>query len=398
MIPAWFRAPLTRVRVRRRNPRKSRTMSRSVPIEALEARKLMTFTDVSALAATYARHSGPTNLYINFDGGTVPYDPVNNPKGSTLTIRPFEQEAGDNTANRNRDIQDILFQVSEIFAPFDVQVHRISGSGAYSTGNGDTTVFVGANEANSTTTIGLGGYSFTKYSYSVTYGASLDSPTTTHKINSDPYDVAFVDTVIGSTNDPSKVYASQYTRRSSTDSSRVDVVGIAEGVAHEAGHTFGLSHIRADGLTDPTPLGPGTTNDVMSYDSRNQYFSNKNLNLTSDNNNGTSTTFTNNYPNYLDYKPGGTKNGEPIEVPYRVNFQTQNSFKTLQYLLGVRPADRFANVADTSAVDPTYYTQAGPGTAPLQGLSVGSNISGTLSRGTTRSSRSLRRSAAGSAP
>ena len=157
----------------------------------------MTFTDVSQLAATYPRHAGPTTLYLNFDGGTVPQDPVHYPNGYSVTIRPFEEEALDNTQNRNTDIQDIIFKVSEIFAPFDVQVQRIGGAGNYSRLSGVTTIFIGGNEANSTTTGSGSSYIYDKYSYDETFSPSLDSPTYAHPINSDPYDVAFVDPVEG---------------------------------------------------------------------------------------------------------------------------------------------------------------------------------------------------------
>src|SRR4051812_12887800 len=115
MTSIWI--PMSRPMTRRRDPRKARPLTWATPIEALEARRLMAFTDVSQLAANFGRHDGPTNLYINFDGGTVPIDPVNNPNGGTNTIRSFETEAGDGSLNRQRDIQDLLFQVAEVYAP-----------------------------------------------------------------------------------------------------------------------------------------------------------------------------------------------------------------------------------------------------------------------------------------
>jgi hypothetical protein len=193
----------------------------------------------------------------------VPIDPVNNPKGSSYSIRSFETEAGDKALNRQRDIQDLLFQVSEVYAPFDVQVHRIYGAGNYATGPGDTTVFVGANNKNANVSLIGSTYSYAKYSYAETPGASADYPRVGHNINSDPYDVAFVDPVVGSTNSVTNILASLSTERGA-DSSHANIFDIKRSIAHEAGHTFGLSHVRTDGKTDPTPLGAGKVNDVLS--------------------------------------------------------------------------------------------------------------------------------------
>src|SRR5262249_23703196 len=108
----FIRSRQDSTRTRRDTPRKSRRLSWTVPVGALECRQLLTtYSDVWQPAALTPRHAGPTNLYINFDGGTVPVDPVNNPKGPTETIHPFEWEAGDGSLNRERDIQQILFQV-----------------------------------------------------------------------------------------------------------------------------------------------------------------------------------------------------------------------------------------------------------------------------------------------
>jgi hypothetical protein len=336
------------------------------------------YTDVSQIAATLPRHAGPTNLYINFDGGMVPIDPVNNPGGASYTIRSFETESGDASLDRERDIQDILFQVAEVYAPFDVQVHRIYGAGRYGTGPGDTTVFVGGNLKNETTS-GSGLFrTTTKYSYSETDGPSADYPRPGHNINSDPYDVAFVDPVVGSLG--LLVLRPGLSTERGADSSHANIFDIKRSIAHEAGHTFGLSHIRADGLTDPTPLAPGTVNDVMSYDSPNQFFANQSLTLTAANNNGTSTTFTGTKPYYLDYTTAFGPN-----VGVATYFKTQNSYLTLDFALGVRPTDQYANVADGTAVDNgTYFGLGrigiGPGAAPKVDLSSKLIQYGTLGR------------------
>src|SRR4051812_31768093 len=94
-------------------------------IERLERRELMAYTDVAQLFAANPRHGGPTMLYLNFDGGTLPAS--SHGPGAAYSIRPFEIESGDTSLNRDRDIQDILLQVSEVFAPFDVEVRRLVG-------------------------------------------------------------------------------------------------------------------------------------------------------------------------------------------------------------------------------------------------------------------------------
>ena len=56
--------------------RKTRHLDWTQPIKALEVRQLLSFTDVSQYAArTLPTPTTPTNLYINFDGGTGPRRP-----------------------------------------------------------------------------------------------------------------------------------------------------------------------------------------------------------------------------------------------------------------------------------------------------------------------------------
>jgi hypothetical protein len=370
----WFRASL--FQTRRREPRKGRLIAWSVPVEALEGRKLLaymgpTYTDVSQIAALTPPHAGFTNLYINFDGGDVPLNPAGIFGEGTATIAPFETAEGDGSLNRDRDIQDILYEVSEVYAPFNVSVHRIYGAGKYGTGQGDTTVFVGGNDGDATIMRSGGKFLFTKYSYSFTPSASADYPRPGHTINSDSYDVAFVDPVVGSSTNPATYDLSEHTEFGS-DSSHANTFDIVRSIAHEAGHTFGLSHVRTDGLTDPTPLAPGTVPDVMSYDSRNQFFADQNLTLTSANNNGTSTTFDGTVPSYetID-RPGLPR----LAV---VPFQTQNSYLTLGDVLGVRAAEQYATVANPTAVDPAYSHQGGA--APEGNLNKSPSLGGLILR------------------
>ncbi len=194
--------------------------------------------------------------------------------------------------------------------------------------------------------------------------------------------MAFVDPVVGTSTNPSAYQAAEYTERGST-ANQVNIFDITRSIAHEAGHTFGLSHVRTDGKTDPTPVGfSGTVNDVMSYDSSNQFFADQSLTLTAANNNGTSNQFNGPIPSYLTFVP---INGDPVHtVPTTVPLKTQNSYLTLNDVLGRRPTDQYANVAKSSAVDPLYYAQGaygyGPGAAPKPDLDYYGTLNGTLSR------------------
>ena len=370
----WFRVSL--FQTRRRDPRKGHPIAWSVPIEALEGRKLLAYvapayTDVSQIAAVTPPHAGFTNLYINFDGGDVPLNPASLFGEGTATIAPFETAEGDGSLNRDRDIQDILYEVSEVYAPFNVSVHRIYGAGKYGTGQGDTTVFVGGNDGDATITRSGGKFSYTKYSYSFTPSPSADYPRPGHTINSDSYDVAFVNPVVGSSTNPATYDLSEHTEFGA-DPSHANIFDIVRSIAHEAGHTFGLSHVRTDGLTDPTPLAPGTVPDVMSYDSRNQFFADQNLTLTSANNNGTSTTFNGTVPSYETVdRPGYPR----LAV---IKFQTQNSYLTLGDVLGVRAAEQYATVANPTAVNPAYSHQGGA--APEGNLNKSPSLGGLLQR------------------
>jgi len=284
-----------------------------------------------------AAPSGPTYLYLNFDGWKAcKYN-------GNKDVTAFTGTAG--------DIASILYRTAETYAPFDVIVSQISGDGNYSTLKGATTVFVGNSIS--------GGGDFTPNDF-MDYPHSGGS--TSHVVNSDAYDVAFV----------SQGFVGLCT---STDRD----AQIANDVAHEAGHTFGLAHIRTDGNSDypnnPTSLSSyKTTNppDVMSYDSNNDFFSNTTYNVTDANGTSTDTTL------FPDDKDLG-------------NIMTQNSFTYLQTVLGVRPATSQISVADENVtvvnagfqtlnfVDPGFY-----GSTPSEhaaSISSAASVSGNLSRG-----------------
>src|SRR5262245_50687662 len=79
-------------------------------LEALEDRRVpaLFITDMTQLAQQFPRHSGPTTLWLNFDGYT------------DQGVNSYVSVSG----NRSQDIHDILFKTQEIFAPFDVIVRR----------------------------------------------------------------------------------------------------------------------------------------------------------------------------------------------------------------------------------------------------------------------------------
>src|SRR5262245_56413050 len=99
-------------------------------VECLEEREVLSstpITDMTAVASLYPPHSGPTTLYLNFDGY------------AGAGVSSFASTTGD----RNADVHEILYRTAEIFAPFNVQVRRIYGDGNYSSGGGNTTIFIG---------------------------------------------------------------------------------------------------------------------------------------------------------------------------------------------------------------------------------------------------------------
>ena len=142
-----------------------------------------TITNMTALAlATHpSPPSSPTYLYLNFDGWT-------NCPTTSSSIAAYTGSA--------QNINDILFQVSEIYAPFDVVVEQIHGNGVYDKtsavagGPPPTTIFIGGNPNNESPT--------GKIATSFTPGQFVDSPTASnpsHVPHSDPYNLAFVDPV-----------------------------------------------------------------------------------------------------------------------------------------------------------------------------------------------------------
>jgi hypothetical protein len=244
-------------------------------------------------------HVGPTFIYLNFDGGDVSYTAADS---STVTehISGFTGSA--------QDIQTIINDVSQIYAPFNVVVQRITGAGNFdSSYAGNTTIFIGADSnhvaANSR-----------KYATSFTPFVFCDAPWAfkgyNHVPNSDAYDLAFVD----------PVYQQQAGGPLFVESDSQ----IASEVAHEAGHTFGLMHV----LTGDGMYSSSNPPDVMSYDAPNQQFLNQVYLLTD-----------------LNYSPttGGNVHGGDHFYPQWNNngtietMVTQDSYLYLLAVLGPHP-------------------------------------------------------------
>jgi hypothetical protein len=264
-------------------------------------------TDYAELAAQVTTpHQGPTIIYLNFDGGDVSYQDVT---GLTVT-QHMAAFVGHANMDRNQEIQTIINDVAQIYAPFNVQVQQISGVGNYdSSNNGNTTIFVGG-DSNDVDSTGR------KYASSFTPFIFCDCPGATkgynHLPHSDPYNLAFADPL--------------FQQQAGGPMLSEDDAQLAEGIAHEAGHTFGLMHVL-------TGDGSGTRNlqnppDIMSYDAPNQQFLNQAYPLTD-----------------LNYDParGGLVHGGDHFYPQWNNnrtietMKTQNSYAYLLAVLGAHP-------------------------------------------------------------
>jgi hypothetical protein len=313
-------------------------------VEALEDRRVpaLVVTDMTQLAQEFGRHDGATTLWLNFDGYAA--------EG----VSPFQSISG----NRNQDIQDVLFKTQQIFAPFDVIIRRRLGDGSIDqSSSGNTTIFIGDNASYGTGpgapvagVPGAGHHGAGNGYGAYTPWSSADFPGgykgTRHRPNSDAFDIAFVDPLY--------------------DSGGVNIsrgaLWIAQAIAHEAGHTFGLAHV----LSNPDP-------EIMSYDAANVRFVNKTLNIT-DLNYSPSTGTTYNEP-LLQPQWRTTLNVGPFELSFLNTITTQNSYTYLQAALGARStAGDMANVADAGAVDSAYADGA------TSTLTVGSTFHASINR------------------
>jgi hypothetical protein len=324
----------------RRRPARRADHKVRLGIDHLEDRLVPAITDMTALALSQVGTppSTPQHLYLNFDGWT-------NSSVTNSSISPF--------SGTQQQIDDIIYQVSEIYAPFNVEVQRVYGNGAYlnaaavSGEPAPTTIFIGGDPNN----IGPTG----KYAYSQTPGQFVDYPHAsdpTHLLHSDPYNLAFVDPVSITTGNGSTPWNGNYPWVTVNSDSQ-----IADAVAHEAGHTFGLAHVLASPVAE-----------IMSYNSSNSYFANQTFSLTNLNNNGTTTA-----PN-----PAGNVDWQGTTL------LTQDSFTYLGAVLGYTQYDGSVHVVHDGSVDGYSYTSltslTGYGgkllTSPNYGL--GSTVTGSL--------------------
>jgi hypothetical protein len=317
-------------------PAARRTAPRAhLGLECLETRLVPANLDMTQVAIAHGvYHPNPTHIYLNFDGGQ-------DDRGNAIS-------AYNDGAKTDQDIQDILYRTSEIYAPFNVEVLRIYGAGNYFQGNdGSTTVFVGSNSGNANS----GG----KFIYSYTPASSDDGPggvnPVDHRPDSYGHHVAFVDP-FGAGNTVAQSMAQ-----------------IAQTIAHECGHTFGLAHVRTDGQTDPAPLGAGTVGDIMSYNTNipRTAFVNQTLPITIWNNTGTQTVLdSSQQPSWV----LGTLLGVPV---FWAPITTQNSYTYLTAVLGTSPNDGIAHVADLDTINASDDARLAPQTAlamntPFSGL------------------------------
>jgi hypothetical protein len=203
----WFaaRSKSTRVVSRRR---------RDLCLEALEDRLVpanLSMTEAAIMSG--AHHNGSTMLWLNFDGG------------DNGLVHPFS-----GPSVTEQDIQEILFRTSEIYAPFNVEVSRMFGFNNMDQGDaGNTTIVVGSYNRDAKGAKTTEGH---------VAGDSADYPTSKsgddHVFHSNKHNIGWVDPF-----------------QDSLPGGRETNLQISQEIAHEAGHTFGLAHVRTDGLADP---------------------------------------------------------------------------------------------------------------------------------------------------
>ncbi len=256
-IHRTFRSPSSSPLLNRLFAGNSRNTSKAKPsrprrgrleLEGLENRLVPSVTSMTQLGQMFEPHAGPTMIYLNFDGGSVTYQDTG--RVVTKVIQPYQAAPGGNLAT---DIGAIQTEVAKIFAPFNVEVVPVKGAGWFdSSNNGNTTIFIGADPTNAS--VNLSTFSVTKYAAGSTPSAFEDAPGKNkgynHQPHSDAFNLAFIDPV---GQDGTGALLTVRT-----------ALQIAQAIAHEAGHTFGLEHVfTGDGTGKYSSSNPG---DLMAYD------------------------------------------------------------------------------------------------------------------------------------
>jgi hypothetical protein len=301
-----------RTRLGGRRPATGKPCKAILQVESLEQRLVLSTTDMTTMAQWFGPpKTTPTTLYLNFDGGTLNWNMMGY-QGSK-TIQSYVPTPG---STRDQDIQSILSEVGQIFAPFNVQVKQMKGANNYDQSNGNTTVFVGGDATN--VSDGL------KAEHSSTPGEFKDVPGITlgylHARDSEPYHLAFVDPMVQG------VKGEPWWNNDSTDQ-------IAESIGHEAGHTFGLEHV----LT-------GDATDLMSYSALNKTFLNRTFSVT-DQNYDPSSDITNGGGSMyaIAFHPSW---GNAWGLDFYAKATQQNSYTYLLAVLGANPHQMTGQVAD----------------------------------------------------
>jgi len=270
--------------------------------------------------------SGPCYIYLNFDGWTGSH-PVKTraERGEISAFRPDDWD---------KRIQHYLFKTAEQFSPFDVIVTRIHGNGVHSSSGTDTTVFIGDDTKND-------GRNY------------FNMPTLrNYDFGNRKSDIGWVDPV--NNNDFLSFFGEDQV---------VAELKMEQTIAHEVGHSLGLSHVRVARrwptgvILDEDPPDGSEHNQpaTMSYDTPFSRFGDEALPVTLYNYNSVEKKTVKYWskkeegdpPTYTQVPRTYSKWGES-EIRF------QNSYRYLLYLFGRRAQDDVCSVADLSTISWSY--------------------------------------------
>ncbi len=207
------------------------------------------YNNLSELAKATAPNRIEASVWLNFDGFEQSFS-YRKPSGGSPTEISYEMTPLRNyfydlyAVNWNQNfeknydaiVQEVMFRTAEFFAPFNVRIGRLRGKNFADTSHsGSTTVFVGT----AARTQGETPQAHADWPRkSVLYNDPNTESMRSHKINSNPYDVAIVSA-----------------GRAQTEGTLETIPYILGAIcAHEAGHTFGMPHT-VDSYGDPGQLG-----------------------------------------------------------------------------------------------------------------------------------------------